>query len=143
MLDLSNLYATRAELYNAIKENNLAKLSKMLMANKQNYINLNFIDKDGQSPLHRSCIIGNLDMVKMLVKFGANYNLANRDGWYPIHIASYFGFAHIVMYLIETAEEDFAQSECNSTICSINNQLNENTSDGMQTDEETESNSSE
>ena len=133
MLDLSNLYAIRSELYNAIKEQNMDKLSKFLV-NSKTYVNLNFIDKDGQSPLHRSCILGNLDMVKLLVKYGANYNLANRDGWYPIHLASYFGFAHIVMYLIETAEEDFASSES-----FVNSPAN---SDGNTSDEETMSSAS-
>uniref|UniRef100_A0A8C9UEA2 Uncharacterized protein n=1 Tax=Serinus canaria TaxID=9135 RepID=A0A8C9UEA2_SERCA len=43
--------------------------------------NVNSFGPEGQTALHQSVIDGNLELVKLLVKFGADIRLANRDGW--------------------------------------------------------------
>lgn len=63
-------------------------------------VNVNLFDHDGQTALHQSCIDGNLELVKLLVKFGADVRLANRDGWSAMHIAAYGGHRDIALYLI-------------------------------------------
>jgi ankyrin repeat protein len=63
-------------------------------------LNVNFVDSDGQTPLHQSCMDGNLEVVKLLVRHGADVRLANRDGWSPLHVASFCGFYDIVSYLV-------------------------------------------
>ncbi|GIY10022.1 notch-regulated ankyrin repeat-containing protein [Caerostris extrusa] len=63
-------------------------------------VNINYYDKEGQTALHLSCINGNLELVKLLVKFGADIRLANRDGWSALHIAAYGGHQDIAVYLI-------------------------------------------
>ena len=50
----------------------------------QNNADVNKTNKDGETPLHRGCKIGNLDIVKLLINNGASINLINRFGWYPI-----------------------------------------------------------
>jgi hypothetical protein len=65
------------------------------------YLNLNFVDREGQTLLHRSCINGNLPIVMLLCEQGACQNIKNNDGWYPIHLASYYGHVQVVKYLIE------------------------------------------
>ena len=99
MIDFTNLYKLRNELCDAILNEDLKKLHEILLAT--DFINLNYIDNEGQTPLHRSCKIGNLNIVKLLLSNGASLNLTNRYGWYPIHIASYFGYTDIVLYLIQ------------------------------------------
>jgi ankyrin repeat protein len=63
-------------------------------------VNVNCFDKEGQTALHQSCLDGNLELVKMLVRFGADVRLANRDGWCPIHIAFHGGHTDIALYLV-------------------------------------------
>ncbi|KAF7241084.1 Notch-regulated ankyrin repeat-containing protein [Varanus komodoensis] len=58
----------------------------------------------GQTALHQSVIDGNLELVKLLVKFGADIRLANRDGWSALHIAAFGGHQDIVLYLIAKAK---------------------------------------
>ena len=99
MLDFSNLMKQRAELTNAINTNNLEELAQILKAS--NYINLNYVDSEGETPLHRSCAKGNLEMVKMLVQYGANQSVKNRAGWFPIHLASFYGYMDIFLFLID------------------------------------------
>ncbi|XP_013793755.1 notch-regulated ankyrin repeat-containing protein-like [Limulus polyphemus] len=66
-------------------------------------VNVNFYDQTGQTALHQSCMNGNLELVKLLVKFGADARLANRDGWSALHIAAYGGHRDIALYLIANA----------------------------------------
>nr|KAG5706636.1 hypothetical protein BaRGS_005706 [Batillaria attramentaria] len=51
-----------------------------LLEAREGKINLNVFDTEGQTALHQSCQLGNLELVKLLVKFGADVRLANRDG---------------------------------------------------------------
>jgi hypothetical protein len=101
MYDFSNLFKLRAELTEAIGNNDLTTIKKLL-SNEENTIkNLNYLDKDGQSPLHTSCISGNFEICKLLVEKGATQCLKNKDGWYPIHLASYYGNVKVVQYLLD------------------------------------------
>jgi ankyrin repeat protein len=120
MIDLTSLYQKRADLIECINKNDIKKLKCLLSgdittienenisSNQQNNLfknstttmNLNFVDRDGQTPLHRSCLNGNLNIVKLLVENGSSQNIKNKDGWFPIHIATYFGHLDIVMFLI-------------------------------------------
>ncbi|XP_044295683.1 notch-regulated ankyrin repeat-containing protein [Varanus komodoensis] len=67
-------------------------------------LNVNSFGPEGQTALHQSVIDGNLELVKLLVKFGADIRLANRDGWSALHIAAFGGHQDIVLYLIAKAK---------------------------------------
>lgn len=120
MIDLTKLYTLRNDIHDAIENEDINKLNK-LFKTSTTFINLNYIDsKDGQTPLHKSCIIGNLDILKLLIENGANLNITNKNGWYPIHLASYFGNTQIVLYLLQlntndsdnnSSTEDFTSDE--------------------------------
>ena len=71
-----------------------------ILEERQGKVNVNHYDKEGQTALHQSCIDGNLELVKMLVKFGADVRLANREGWNALHIACYGGHQDIALYLV-------------------------------------------
>lgn len=83
----------------AVRDGDATELQKILQR-WEGVVNINFYDKEGQTALHWSCMDGNLELVKLLVKFGADIRLANRDGWSALHIAVYGGHQDIALYLI-------------------------------------------
>lgn len=98
MIDFTRLAKLRDELNEAIDSNDAKKLSAILT---RGYVNLNFVDKEGKTPLHRSCTTGSLEMCKILVQYGSSQSIRDSNGWYPIHTASYYGFADIVKFLLD------------------------------------------
>jgi len=74
--------------------------TQKILETRDEKINVNFYDNEGQTALHQSCMDGNLKLVKLLVKFGADVKLANRDGWNALHIAAFGGHQDIILYLI-------------------------------------------
>ena len=71
-----------------------------ILEERQEKVNVNLFDTEGQTALHQSCLDGNFALVKLLVKFGADVRLANRDGWSALHIAAYGGHQEIMLYLV-------------------------------------------
>eukprot|EP00026_Physarum_polycephalum_P001993 Phypoly_transcript_01997.p1 GENE.Phypoly_transcript_01997~~Phypoly_transcript_01997.p1 ORF type:complete len:941 (-),score=242.88 Phypoly_transcript_01997:116-2938(-) len=66
---------------------------------------INAKDHQGDSPLHRVCIHGNVDCVKALVARSADVNLQNIHGETPLHYASRAGIEEIVSYLIDNGAD--------------------------------------
>ena len=87
----------------AVQEGN-GGLIERILEDKQEKVNVNCMDTDGQRPLHQGCLHGNLDMVKLLIRFGADVGLTNRDGWSPLHLAAYTGHRDVLLYLIRNYE---------------------------------------
>lgn len=83
----------------AFRNGDLEELQKLL-ENRDGKINVNLYDKEGQTPLHIGAMKGDLKLVKLLVKNGADTKLANRDGWSALHIAAYGGHQDIILYLV-------------------------------------------
>ncbi|CAN7990374.1 hypothetical protein HPB47_010101 [Ixodes persulcatus] len=86
----------------AVKKGDASELQRLLQR-WEGSLNVNFYDHEGQTALHKSVMDGNLELVKLLVKFGADTRLANRDGWSAIHIAAYGGHQDIALYLISNS----------------------------------------
>ncbi|XP_023225466.1 notch-regulated ankyrin repeat-containing protein-like [Centruroides vittatus] len=86
----------------ALRQGDTSELQRILQTKKG--FNVNSYDHEGQTPLHHSCLDGNLELVKLLVKFGADVRLANRDGWSALHIAAYGGHQDIALFLISNTE---------------------------------------
>ena len=99
MIDFTDLYKMRANLKDAISNQDLDRIKNIFSVN--DYVNLNYLDKDGHTPLHRVCMFGNLEICKFLVDKGASQNIKNKEGWFPIHIASYFDQPDILAYLLD------------------------------------------
>ncbi|CAH1785964.1 unnamed protein product [Owenia fusiformis] len=83
----------------AVKRGDMLNLQTIL-EDRGGKINVNLYDTEGQTALHQGCLEGNLELVKLLVNFGADVRLCNRDGWAPLHIAAYGGHNEITLYLI-------------------------------------------
>lgn len=88
----------------AVRRGNTRELQSLLQNMTDCHFNVNSFGPEGQTALHQSVIAGNLELVKLLVKFGADIRLANRDGWSALHIAAFGGHQDIVLYLITKAK---------------------------------------
>ena len=73
---------------------------RSMLEERQFKVNINIFNPEGQTALHQSCVDGNLELVKLLLAWGADARLANRDGWSALHIAVYGGHRDIVRYLL-------------------------------------------
>ena len=105
MYDFTNLYNLRSNLTEAIESNDLNRLNNILGRKEKqlsNETNLNFVDKDGETPLHRSCSRGSLGIVKTLVQHGASQCILNTRGFYPIHLAAFYGHSDVVKFLLDS-----------------------------------------
>lgn len=98
MIDFTRLVKLRDELNDAIDSGDVNRIRPIL---ERGFINLNYVDTQGQTPLHRSCSTGSLQICKILVEHGATQSIRNSNGWYPIHIASYHGYTDIVKFLLD------------------------------------------
>lgn len=88
----------------ALRNGNTAELHSLLRTMTNCEFNVNSFGPEGQTALHQSVIDGNLELVKLLVKFGADVRLANRDGWSALHMAAFGGHQDIALYLITRAK---------------------------------------
>jgi len=78
--------------------NNFFDMVKMLI---DNGACVNCITKaGGDSPLHRSAYMGNLEITKFLVKNGASIELQNKDGQTCLHKAVQQNNIEVVKYLV-------------------------------------------
>jgi ankyrin repeat protein len=84
----------------AVRSGDCLGLRRLLEA-RQGRINVNALDAEGQTALHETCQLGNLELVKLLVRFGADVQLANRDGWSAVHIAAFGGHTDILLFLMQ------------------------------------------
>ncbi|XP_069050778.1 protein phosphatase 1 regulatory subunit 27b isoform X1 [Lepisosteus oculatus] len=54
----------------------------------------------GMAALHEAVLSGNLECVKLLVKYGADIHQRDEEGWTPLHIACSDGHPYIARYLL-------------------------------------------
>uniref|UniRef100_A0ABD2XLF8 PRANC domain-containing protein n=1 Tax=Trichogramma kaykai TaxID=54128 RepID=A0ABD2XLF8_9HYME len=67
-------------------DNNLAKLFFQVNDEIQQTVQVNARDMLGNAPLHYALSVGARSVVKLLLRKGADQNLANEDGSTPLHI---------------------------------------------------------
>ena len=84
----------------AVRKGDVSQLRRLLDGLRSSTVDVNGYNREGQTALHQSCLSGNLDLVKLLVRFCADVRLANRDGWSALHIAAWKGHRDIALYLI-------------------------------------------
>ncbi len=63
-------------------------------------VDLNDIDRYGNTALNIACYNGNMEIIRILVDYGANINKKDRRGSNPIIIAAFKGSYEITEYLI-------------------------------------------
>ncbi|CAG0915464.1 unnamed protein product [Notodromas monacha] len=103
--------SNKSLLFDAVRRGDVADVAAVLLrlqnAGKPGFahrgvafVAVNSLDHHGQTPLHAGCLLGNLDVVKLLVRYGADVWLANRDGWSPLHLATFSGNYDLVSFLV-------------------------------------------
>nr|XP_045596116.1 death-associated protein kinase 1-like isoform X2 [Procambarus clarkii] len=93
----------------AVEEGNLPGLEKLFSV-AQN-IDVNMANKHGESAIHLSCGLGQLEALKFLVKKGGGLDATDAQGDTPLHWAARQGHAHIIAYLIEQGAQINTQNK--------------------------------
>ncbi|XP_026067891.1 ankyrin repeat and KH domain-containing protein 1 isoform X2 [Carassius auratus] len=67
--------------------------------------NLDKRNSVGETQLHRACIRGDLQMVKVLIEAGSNVNVSDHAGWTALHEACSRGFVDVAEQLLEAGAD--------------------------------------
>lgn len=90
------------ELFHEAVDNKDFLRTKLLIENcdKQKFV-VDSLDANGLTPLQKSCFLGNVRIVRLLVEAGANLEIKDREGWTVLHASSVAGNYAVVKYLIK------------------------------------------
>ncbi|XP_020043747.1 protein phosphatase 1 regulatory subunit 27 [Castor canadensis] len=92
-----------------IRQGDLEQIGRFIRARK---VSLDTIHPSGLAALHEAVLSGNLECVKLLVKYGADIHQRDETGWTPLHIACSDGYPDIARYLISLgADRDAANDD--------------------------------
>ncbi|XP_006635570.2 protein phosphatase 1 regulatory subunit 27b isoform X2 [Lepisosteus oculatus] len=80
-----------------IRQGDLEQIGRFIRARK---VQLDTIYLSGMAALHEAVLSGNLECVKLLVKYGADIHQRDEEGWTPLHIACSDGHPYIARYLL-------------------------------------------
>ena len=76
---------------------------KMLIADDPDSLML--VDKQGSTPLHIACQVGDIDVVKLLVETNEDFlRVVNSRGEFPLHIACSHGNCHVINYILDKSD---------------------------------------
>ena len=64
------------------------------------FVDLNRYNCEGQTPLQRCCLEGNLSLAKLLVQHGAKSKITTRDGFSTLHIAAFSGHSQVLFFIL-------------------------------------------
>ncbi|KAM8930568.1 ankyrin repeat domain-containing protein 45 [Pelodytes ibericus] len=73
----------------------------------------------GRNPLFLACIVGHGEMVKELVKYGANVNQQTTRGYLPLHCAAAWGQLEVLKKLVELGTDILAVNFQGEKACDI------------------------
>lgn len=91
----------------AVEANDMAKVKFAL---KYHRAKINEQDENGVTVLHRSCLLGQLEIVRLLVENGAELEQRDERGWTSLHFASFGGRVDVVSFLINSCVDVTATS---------------------------------
>ncbi|KAJ8334090.1 hypothetical protein SKAU_G00397290 [Synaphobranchus kaupii] len=92
-----------------VRQGDLEQIGRFIRAGK---VHLNTIYLSGMPALHEAVLSGNLECVKLLVKYSADIHQRDEDGWTPLHIACSDGFPRIARYLLSRGASVDAENGC-------------------------------
>eukprot|EP00164_Ancoracysta_twista_P012965 GFYU01020520.1.p1 GENE.GFYU01020520.1~~GFYU01020520.1.p1 ORF type:complete len:264 (-),score=50.97 GFYU01020520.1:50-841(-) len=91
--------AKSRKLHKLVEEGDVGKLRKALSSVSEHKLNKQ--NDKGQTLLHTACLNDNVGCVSVLVKFGADVNLADSNGATPAHYAASGGHVNCIMELLK------------------------------------------
>lgn len=83
----------------AIAESDENTINKIIASSK---IDINSLYPPGSSALHQACVLGNLQIIKLLIQCGADIEIKTWSGLSAVKVATLFGHFDVAQYLIET-----------------------------------------
>lgn len=122
---LSALTIEEENLFNAINEKNSQNVSSILASSTN--ININVLDTNGYTPIHRAIYNNDLNTVNELLK-NTNLNINSKldgrvsiDGWYlggatPLILASYLGYTNIAETLLNNNADIKARDDVDGSM---------------------------
>ncbi|XP_034043321.1 protein phosphatase 1 regulatory subunit 27b [Thalassophryne amazonica] len=92
-----------------VRHGELERIGRFIRTSR---VRLDTIYPSGMAAIHEAILTGNLECVKLLVKYGADINQRDEEGWTPIHMACSDGFPHIARYLLSLGADCEAENDC-------------------------------
>eukprot|EP01104_Vermistella_antarctica_P018357 TRINITY_DN6764_c0_g1_i1.p1 TRINITY_DN6764_c0_g1~~TRINITY_DN6764_c0_g1_i1.p1 ORF type:complete len:1266 (+),score=221.68 TRINITY_DN6764_c0_g1_i1:174-3971(+) len=73
------------------------------------------VDEDLQTPLHLAALDGRIDMIRLLLNFGASVNAKDKNGWTPLHCSAANGHLSTSHRLLGAGADPSAQTDSGTT----------------------------
>ncbi|CAL8266818.1 protein phosphatase 1 regulatory subunit 12C [Gadus morhua] len=90
-----------------VRRGDMEQIGRFMRARK---VRLDTLFHSGMAPLHEAVLTGNLEVVKELVRYGADVHQRDEDGWTPLHMACSDGFPLIASFLLSAGGSREAQN---------------------------------
>ena len=92
-------------LHNAVARSDLTTMRNILEGQR---VNVNYYRPPGVTALHVACMVGDVNIIELLVVHKADFRLKSREGLSPVQIAVANGHFEVAEYLISVGAEDNA-----------------------------------
>lgn len=103
LLSRSSSHAdNEAVLINAVAREDTSAVRRCLEAGK---VDVNVV-RNGMGPVHHACATGNLNILKLLMRYEADINLRTKEDKTPVKLAVLHGHFEIAEYLIKVGGVD-------------------------------------
>ncbi|XP_078385103.1 protein phosphatase 1 regulatory subunit 27-like [Cetorhinus maximus] len=80
-----------------IRQGDLEQVGRFIRARK---VKLDTLYLSGMAALHEAVLSGNLECVKLLIKYGADLHQKDENGWTALHMSCSDGHIEIAKYLL-------------------------------------------
>ncbi|XP_068605684.1 protein phosphatase 1 regulatory subunit 27 [Brachionichthys hirsutus] len=91
-----------------VRRGDTEQIGRFIRARK---VRVDTLFHSGMAALHEAVLTGNLEVVKLLVKYGADVHQRDEDGWTPLHMACSDGYPEIARYLLSKGARTEAENE--------------------------------
>nr|XP_057906082.1 protein phosphatase 1 regulatory subunit 27 [Doryrhamphus excisus] len=91
-----------------VRRGELEQIGRFIRTRK---VRVDTLFHSGMAALHEAVLTGNLEVVKLLVKHGADVHQRDEDGWTPLHMACSDSFPEIASYLLSIGASTEAENE--------------------------------
>ncbi|XP_077590997.1 protein phosphatase 1 regulatory subunit 27 [Stigmatopora nigra] len=91
-----------------VRHGELDQIGRFIRTRK---VRIDTLFHSGMAALHEAVLTGNLEVVKLLVKYGADVHQRDKDGWTPLHMACSDSFPEIASYLLSLGASTEAENE--------------------------------
>ncbi|CAJ1076406.1 protein phosphatase 1 regulatory subunit 27 [Xyrichtys novacula] len=91
-----------------VRRGDMEQIGRFMRARK---VRVDTIFHSGMAALHEAVLTGNLEVVKLLVKYGADVHQRDEDGWTPLHMACSDGYPDIARFLLRMGASTETENE--------------------------------